>query len=138
MSNLAMELCDAAVLHGGGTFDYTGQEVSPINGYVVGGAYPSLTMRLNGLVGPATIQVVDAWVANNRSSFYGSWVDEDGVCYIDAVDIVTDEFDAVVLGKERGEKAIWDGRNNREIDLATCYLGDGWLMDNDDLPCLEG
>lgn len=125
---LAMNLLDSALVDGGGTFDYNGNVADTGDVYVVGGVYPSLTLRLGGAVSPGDIQQVTAWVYNNRSTFYGSWMD-DGVCYIDAVDLVRDQLSAVVLGKERGEKAIWDGVNGRDMVLANFNLGDGYVIE---------
>lgn len=126
--SLATALLDAALVVGGGTFT---KDVSDIEerakGFVVGGKVPSLILggvKLN--YGPATAEQVAAWLADNPADFYGSWA-SDGLVYIDAVDILADEFDAIVLGKERGEKAIWDNANAREIDLSHTYLGDGYV-----------
>lgn len=126
---LAIELLDAALADGGGTFDYNGNVADTGDVYVVGGVYPSLKLRLEGKVEAGSVQLVSAWIFNNRSSFYGSWLDEEGVCWIDAVDLVRDQVSAVVLGKERGEKAIWDGVNGQDLVLAKFNLGDGWVSE---------
>jgi len=47
----------------------------------------------------------------------GAWVNDDNYAYIEVSDIVFDREEAIALGKERGEEAIWDFKNNCEIKL---------------------
>ena len=47
----------------------------------------------------------------------GAWVNDDDYAYIEVSDIVFDREEAIALGKERGEEAIWDFNNNCEIKL---------------------
>ena len=48
---------------------------------------------------------------------FGAWVNDDNYAYIEVSDIVFDREEAIALGKERGEEAIWDFKNNCEIKL---------------------
>jgi len=47
----------------------------------------------------------------------GAWVNDDNYAYIEVSDIVFDREEAIALGKERGEEAIWDFKNDCEIKL---------------------
>lgn len=47
----------------------------------------------------------------------GAWVNWAGDAFIEVSDILHDREQAIALGKERGEEAIWDFKNNREIKL---------------------
>ena len=47
----------------------------------------------------------------------GAWVNDEGNAFIEVSDIVFDRERAIPLGKEREEEAIWDFKNNCEINL---------------------
>ena len=47
----------------------------------------------------------------------GAWVNGAGDAFIEVSDIVFDREEAIALGKEREEEAIWDFKNNCEIKL---------------------
>ena len=47
----------------------------------------------------------------------GAWVNDEGNAFIEVSDIVFDREEAIALGKERGEEAIWDFKNNCEIRM---------------------
>ena len=47
----------------------------------------------------------------------GAWVNWGGDAFIEVSDIVFDREEAIALGKEREEEAIWDFKNNCEIKL---------------------
>ena len=53
----------------------------------------------------------------NYQQVIGAWVNDDNYVYIEVSDIVFDREEAIALGKERGEEAIWDFKNNCEIKL---------------------
>jgi hypothetical protein len=48
----------------------------------------------------------------------GAWVNDEGNAFIEVSDIVFDREEAIALGKEREEEAIWDFDNNCEIKLS--------------------
>ena len=48
----------------------------------------------------------------------GAWVNWGGDAFIEVSDIVFDREEAIALGKEREEEAIWDFKNNCEIKLS--------------------
>jgi hypothetical protein len=47
----------------------------------------------------------------------GAWVNDEGNAFIEVSDIVFDREEAIALGREREEEAIWDFKNNCEIKL---------------------
>ena len=47
----------------------------------------------------------------------GAWVNDEGDAFIEVSDIVFEREQAIALGVERGEEAIWDFKNNCEIKL---------------------
>ena len=53
----------------------------------------------------------------NYQQVIGAWVNDDNYVYIEVSDIVFDREEAIALGKKRGEEAIWDFKNNCEINL---------------------
>ena len=48
----------------------------------------------------------------------GAWVNDEGNAFIEVSNIVFDRERAIALGKERGEEAIWDFKNECEIKLS--------------------
>ena len=53
----------------------------------------------------------------------GGWVDDDGMAYLELSTIVQDRRQAIDLGMDRGELAIYDLWNNEEIRLAKQVSG---------------
>lgn len=47
----------------------------------------------------------------------GAWVNDDNYAYIEVSNVLFDREEAIALGKERGEEAIWDFKNDCEIKL---------------------
>ena len=47
----------------------------------------------------------------------GAWVNDEGNAFIEISNILFDRDSAIALGKERGEQAIWDFKNDCEIKL---------------------
>ncbi len=89
----------------------------PQTGYYVGGEAPSFIVdSLDNL----DRGELGWWVGNNSATYYGVWVDSASTerkVYIDAVTHMNTKAVAVLLGKSRGELAIWDIANMREIDV---------------------
>jgi hypothetical protein len=111
---LAMELIFAGIEKGGGTFDRHGNEITKesfrVNhAFAVGGKRPTLEIHLpkeRGII--AATEAVTKWLDEKPfGTHWGSWV-EDGVLYIDAVDIIYFPINALYVARRRGEKAIYD------------------------------
>ena len=54
---------------------------------------------------------------DNYQQVIGAWVNWGGDAFIEVSDIVFDREEAIALGVERGEEAIWDFKNDCEIKL---------------------
>lgn len=91
-----------------GTISLTGAEL-PTRGYYVGGVVPSLVDPLN------VFQVAD-FIESADAEYVGIWTDTDtGTVYVDLSDWTPSESNALAMGRERGEIAIWDIEGCREI-----------------------
>ena len=91
-------------------------------GYAVGGASKCFEIKADDLswnnfayyIIPSLQEQTRGKAAN---LLIGGWVDDDGMAYIELSDIVQDRRQAIELGEEREEKAIYDLWNNEEIKL---------------------
>lgn len=118
-SNPAVEIVNAVALAyqspeapQGGTVPLTALRV-PTVGFLVGGAYPAVVAD-----SPATLSAtaVRDLVTNAHTLFAGWWVDsDDGKVYVDAVQWYQSEHTATAVAHARGEIAIWDLKNGREV-----------------------
>lgn len=97
-----------------GTVDSWDQPL-PEAGFYVGGVRPSLVYKDVNHVDRSDL----AWfIGGTEARYFGVWVDsEDGQIYFDAVTHVEKLQDAVALGNEREEVAIWDIAENEEVRL---------------------
>ena len=92
--------------------------------YAVGGATDSVEMVDNNLLSynnfekimKLNIEFMERQ-PDTTMQVIGAWVNDDNYAYIEVSDIVFDREEAIALGKERGEEAIWDFKNNCEIKL---------------------
>ena len=104
--------------------------------YAVGGAADSVEMVDNNLLSynafRYTMELLIEFIEKNERYFrnvdpigapdnyqkvIGAWVNDDNYAFIEVSDIVFDREEAIALGKERDEEAIWDFKNNCEIKL---------------------
>ena len=92
--------------------------------YAVGGASDSCEMVDNNLLSfNAFRYTMDLKIEfmkrqpDTTMQVIGAWVNDDDYAYIEVSDIVFDREEAIALGKEREEQAIWDFKNNCEIKL---------------------
>lgn len=91
-------------------------------GYAVGGASECFRIKADNLswnnfaytIMPRLQELTRGKAAN---LLIGGWVDDDGMAFIELSDIVQDRRQAIELGEEREEKAIYDLWNNEEIKL---------------------
>ena len=96
----------------------------PREAYAVGGATDSVEMVDNNLLSynafrytmELNIEFMERQ-PDTTMQVIGAWVNDDNYAYIEVSDIVFDREEAIALGKERGEEAIWDFDNNCEIKL---------------------
>ena len=93
--------------------------------YAVGGATDSVEMVDNNLLSfNAFRDIMELNVEfmerqpDTTTQVIGAWVNDEGYTFIEVSDIVFDRAEAIALGVERGEQAIWDFSNNCEIKTA--------------------
>ena len=92
--------------------------------YAVGGAADSVEMVDNNLLSynafRYTMELLIEFMERQPDTtmqVIGAWVNDDNYAFIEVSDIVFDREEAIALGKERGEEAIWDFDNDCEIKL---------------------
>ena len=93
--------------------------------YAVGGATDSVEMVDNNLLSynafRYTMELLIEFMErqpDTTTQVIGAWVNDDNYAYIEVSDIVFDREEAIALGVERGEEAIWDFDNDCEIKLS--------------------
>ena len=90
-------------------------------GYAVGGASECIEILVNTMSWNSFKSIMSALRKETQgtglSRIIGGWVDIDNVAYLEISDIVQDRAEAIALGKERGEIAIYDFGKNEEIRI---------------------
>lgn len=117
----ATAIWDTTEERGGGTFAASTGELNEYDrGFMVG--------REGGIKIAAdenrdtAINLVGMFIQRQPSNIYGikpnvgTWR-HDGVIYVDAVDLYDSGFEAEQVARERGELAIWDNAEGREITI---------------------
>ena len=91
-------------------------------GYAVGGASKPIRVKADEMswnffayIAMPSLQELTRGKASNL--LIGGWVDDEGMAFLELSDIVQDRRQAIELGEEREEKAIYDLWNNEEIKL---------------------
>ncbi len=79
------------------------------------------------MIGASRVELTDGYVVATRSiareadvptlgELFGRWTDPDtGTVYWDAVEVIADQGTALDVAAARGEIAVWDAANGREI-----------------------
>ena len=110
--DVASTLYALANRHEDGTVDAEGGPLHT-DGFYVGGAVKSLVFDS---VSSIDIGELGWFVGLNSARHYGVWADQrDGQIYFDVVDHVGTLADALRLGRERGEIAVWDIAEGEEV-----------------------
>ena len=90
-------------------------------GFAVGGASECHEIKVDDLSWNRFADIVADLCALTRGKasrlLIGGWVDDHGRAYLELSDIVQNRAEAIALGKDRDEKAIYDLWNNEEIKL---------------------
>ena len=95
------------------TLTRKGDDVSLMRGYAVGGAsHPTLRLSAESSH-EALVEAVARYIQQTPTNveYFGAWT-EGGVIYVDCVDIVEKHVEAILLGHERGEAAIYRFADN--------------------------
>lgn len=110
-------------IDGGGTFGTNGHAIRHAGGYMVGGAgspariLPMVKVRDRSIGAHAAVESVMGEVdAIGGRTYVGTWVDGD-MAYIEASSWVADLAQADALGRNRGERAIYDVTNGTTLWL---------------------
>lgn len=91
-------------------------KTNPSFGYMVGGEVPSVTLT-KSLLEHEVSQFVDT-NKDKKGKFFGIWTDsETELIHLDINTHTQSKTEAISLGLEREEIAIWDCRNNCEVRL---------------------
>ena len=112
----------AMARQGGGTLDLaTGAAATRESGYYVGGAHGILPWLFPSDPGMArTLNETGQWsdavasLAGQGAAYVGVWEDS-GLYYVDATEWHAEEWDALEVGRARGEIAVWDIAKGTEI-----------------------
>lgn len=118
--NLYTQAACLTLRDGGDTFTRDGVpvETHTLRGYTVGGIVPTAIIGRAGCLpveGMAFLaSCLAAFVAGHAATFnadpslfLGTWVSDDNV-YIDVVEFIGNEAEALRTARERGELAVWD------------------------------
>lgn len=110
----ATKLVNMALVQEDGTIDTIGDPL-PLTGFYVGGVRPSLVYSVFDQIDRGDV----GWfVGGTDARYFGVWTDtETGNVYIDAVTHVKTRKEALALGAERGEIAVWDILNSEEVRI---------------------
>lgn len=100
----------------GGTYSLEG-DVSPVDGYWVGGAHPDGPLMIRG-VAVGTDDLLEAavrgFLRKAPTDWIGWWTDE-GTLYVDATDWIGERRLAEEVGRKRRELAIYDISGKRDL-----------------------
>ena len=121
------ELCKRALSDGGCTINTNAYNAAINHGFVVGGAGPVLTVRIDHNDTEKSLKEkkheINAWLKDGldhdgypKYSYVGSW-EFDGTFYFDWSDVIFDRDDAIALAHKRNELAIYDAANAESIDI---------------------
>ena len=118
--DIAAEMYKRAGNSGGWTMDIH-EFHDPDHGYAVGGILPEwIFPGWKNAPGPAVIQMIRDYIVNIDNadeSVSGGWARDDGTLVLDASTVLESRSQAVVLGRERGEEAIYCLHTDETIEL---------------------
>lgn len=116
LDKVSSELFEVTMRDGGCTVDAkTFESASKDSGYFVGGVIPEAVVEATGDAAKSFMEAVGVALTKGVE-YLGTWVHEDRI-YVDGSQWIADLDEAVKLGRERGELAIWDSGKGEEITL---------------------
>lgn len=87
-----------------------GREFTPKTGFIVGGVTPTIIVDADK---DAMVRAICTHMVNDHP-MVGTWLN-DGKIHVDAVEWIEDRERALEVAKERGEIAIWDCAETKEV-----------------------
>jgi len=117
MSNLK-EFIKSTDENNGATFNLNTGELNPTKGYFVALKRQELKVKYNNPIN----EIVQKYVLKNsidlsdNNTFVGSWI-EDGLLYLDVVVMLEDKEEAIKLGQQNEQLAIYDASTKQVITL---------------------
>ena len=120
--DMASEMLKRAGNDGGWTMEIH-EVIDPDHGYSVGGnpAVPAWVLPgFRNLPGPFTVQQIARYIENIDSAdqeVSGGWVRDDGALVLDSPTILESRSQAIALGRDRGEEAIYCLHTGETITL---------------------
>lgn len=108
-----VEMYDAAFLDGGFTVFVGG---APMNRYAVSASSEQTTVAADAPFAEFAGAVESAYSAHPGASAIGGWIHE-GRIYVDPVETYDSRATAEEYGRNRGQVAIYDLRDNQEVML---------------------
>lgn len=117
---IEVDMYNLAKNFGGWTMDIH-RILNPDHGYAVGGILPEwIFPGWKNVPGPAVIQMIRDYIINidnSGESVSGGWVRDDGTLVLDCSTVIESRSQAVALGRERGEQAIYCLHTGETIEL---------------------
>jgi hypothetical protein len=128
LAGIAQTVVEQTLANGGFSFHVL-QQASPVEGFMVGA--PPFEKRFVTVpkADLSPIHIVNAILANadvlgHDNIFLGTWIDNDGLVWIEPSEMVADEEIAKNLAQRRNQQSIWDVKNFQEIKTG----GTGYTM----------
>jgi hypothetical protein len=102
------EVLETTRRDGGGTWNAVTLHPVRSGGWAVGGSLPGWTVDLEWSPDHITRVFGDACdsLMTDGARYIGTWIDE-GMLYVDAIELIDDTDEALRVAAERGEKAIY-------------------------------
>jgi len=122
VAKVASTLVILGIYEYGGTVDPQGRSADLTSGYSVGGAVESLVVQVpkHGFDVLKLLVQVEDWYREATKvrplEFTGVWSDA-GFMFFDGVNIIQDRDEALRIGNERGQVAIWDFAEVEEVNV---------------------
>lgn len=118
-----LQVYTSLVETGGATYNYNIPELNPTAGFVVAlqghektYPIPANVNRFQDVVTDYLNAEVTAILQDSRNYFLGFWIEKD-LLYVDIVEVIDDQLEAIQAGIERKQLAIYDNAKKESIYL---------------------
>jgi hypothetical protein len=109
---------ESVTTNGGASLNINSGEFNPTNGYFV--SVVGAEKKINDFSGDDLEKYIleNVELLNLENVFLGGWMHK-GEIYLDCSQQIADKRTAIIKGMERGQIAIFDAENGKEISLPT-------------------